>query len=123
MKGFWYMIEVMLAGIIMIGFLVTLAGNSLSFQQESLDMRGFEILHDLDDQGILRSYAIDNNHSGLNSQIKLSRYNHSIQICDQSNNCVGSIPTADNVWAGNYIIISGEGDYNPRTVKLYMWKL
>ena len=123
MKGFWYMIEALLAGIILIGFLVMLVGNSVIIPQDDLSLKGYEILHDLDDQEILRDYVADLNHSGLNSQIKLASYNHSIQICDQGNNCVGNIPSADNVWVGNYYIIAGGGEYDPYLVKLFMWRI
>lgn len=123
MKGFLYMIEAMLAGIILIGFLMTLAGNNLTLLGDDMSLRGYEILHDLDGQGILRQYAVDGNYSGLNSQIKLISYNHSVQICDQGNVCTGSMPSADNVWVGNYYIIAGEGTYEPYLVKLYMWRL
>lgn len=117
------MIEAVLAGIILIGFLLVLAGSNLSLPRDDLSLKGYEILHDLDYQGILRPYVVEGNHSGLNSQISLVSYNHSVQICDQGGSCVGSMPSADNVWVGNYYIIAGETDYEPYLVKLYMWRL
>ncbi|UCD07908.1 MAG: hypothetical protein JSW41_03005 [Candidatus Aenigmatarchaeota archaeon] len=123
MRGFWYMIEAILAGIIMISFLLVLAVGYGKVPGEYVSLKGYEILHDLDQQGVLRSYVIDGNYSGLGSQIKLFEYNHSVQICDQAGNCSGSMPDAANVWIGNYYIIAGEDQYQPYLIKLYMWRL
>ncbi len=117
------MIEAILAGIIMISFLLVLALGYGKVPGEYVSLKGYEILHDLDQQGILRSYVIDGNYSGLESQIKLFEYNHSVQICDQTGNCSGSMPDAANVWIGNYYIIAGEDQYQPYLIKLYMWRL
>jgi hypothetical protein len=123
MKGFWYMIEAILAGIILMGFLLVLAGGYVRVPGEPVGLKGYEILHDLDRQGMLRPYVLDGNHSGLNSRIRLFGYNHSVQICGQSGSCSGSVPDAGNVWVGNYYIIAGENQYQPYLVKLLMWSL
>lgn len=125
MRGFWYIIEAMLAGIILIGFLLALAGGYLKLPYDDISLRSYGILHELDQQDMLRGYVSDWNYSGLNSQISLFGYNHSVQICDQSGSCAGNRPGASgagDVWAGNYII-SGDENYQPRLVRLYMWRL
>ncbi len=122
MRGFWYMIEAVLAGLIIIGFLLSLANGYISTPVEDPGLKSYSVLHELDQQDVLRGHAEDWNYSGLNSQISLFGYNHSIQICDQSGNCAGTRPVAGNVWAGNYII-AGNDIYQPRLVRLYLWRL
>jgi hypothetical protein len=121
MRGFWYMIEVVIAGIILIGFLLFVSGVYANIPEQDISIRGYSILHELDHQGVLRGYVNDGNYSGLNSQIILFGYNHSVQICDQGGNCLGNSPDADNVWVGNYMV-AGDQNYNPKLVKLYMWR-
>ncbi len=122
MRGFWYMIEAVLAGIILLGFLIMLTSGYVSVPREDMSLKGYGILHELDQQGILRAYAVTGNYSGLNSRIRLFGYNHSVQICNQMGSCLGSMPNAENVWVGNYAI-AGEDQYNPKLVKLYVWRL
>ena len=122
MKGFWYIIEGVLAGIILIGFLLVLASGYARFPAEDIGLRSYRILHELDQQGMLGSYAANNDYQGLNSQISLFGYNHSVQICSQSGICMGSAPDAGDVWVGNYMI-SGLDAYNPKLVRLYIWRL
>ncbi|MBL7206115.1 MAG: hypothetical protein ISS36_00780 [Candidatus Aenigmarchaeota archaeon] len=115
MRGFWYTLEAVLAGILLIGFL--LAVNTFYLSPRTSEPQPYLILKGLDEQGILRAYAVADDYSGLNSQIDTA-YNHSVEIC--STGCVGEKSEADNVFVGRYFV-SGENSYDPKEVRLYLW--
>lgn len=121
MRGFWYMIEAVLAGIILIGFLLSVSVTYADVPESDISLRGYSILHELDQQGILKGYVAEGDCPGLDSQITLLGYDHSIQICGQSGECIGSRPDADNIWIGNYLV-AGDDAYEPNLVKLYIWR-
>jgi hypothetical protein len=122
MRGFWYTLEAAMGVTIILSFLFLLATN-LNVQKvpEDLEIKAQELLKDLDDKGLLRSYAVAKNWSGLNSQINYYSHNHTVQICDSEGTCVGSVPEGSNVWVGSYII-AGDSGYNPLVVKLYLYR-
>jgi len=121
MRGFWHLVDAVLASIILLGFVVVMGQNiAVMPQEEPLNYLAFEELMELDEQGILRDHAIAMDYAGLNSHVTLYVYNHSIEICDSSDNCVGERPEDKNVWVGTYVI-SGKDAYDPHTVKLYVW--
>ncbi len=122
MRGFWYLVEALIGGIVLMAFLVTI-GSVYLFSTPSPDInaRAYVILHNLDRQDLLRNYTVALDYNGLNSQIDIAAYNHSIQICDTGGTCAGQAPSADNVWTGGYII-SGYNSYEPYEVKLYLWE-
>lgn len=119
MKGFWHTLEAAVGVIIILSFLFLLTSNP-QYQSEDLKTKAMELLRDADNRGILRTYAISKNWSGLNSNIRYYTYNHTIEICD-FNRCYGILPNASNVWVGSYII-SGKDDYNPLLIKLYIYR-
>jgi hypothetical protein len=122
MKGILYMVEAVLAGIILIAFLAALKAVYLDPNpQHEYGVRAHQILRDLDERGILRPYAEDNNYAGLNNLISSTYLEHGIRICDSSWSCAGTVPNATDVWAGTYII-AGNDSFSPRTVKLYLWR-
>lgn len=121
MRGFWYVIEAVLAGIIIFGFLAMLGRTYITLPDPTdLSITGYETLKSLDDQGLLRSYVVDKNYTGLNSIIKIGRYSHSIKICGYSGTCVGPDPNATNIWVAVYII-GGNESYSPHEVRLLIW--
>ena len=122
MKGIWYMLEALLAGIILITFLVTLKAVYLSMTpQEEASTEAYITLKELDENGLLRDYAVANDYNSLNNEISLYYYNHSVEICNSQGSCFGEKPESENVWVGSYII-SGSSGFAPRTVKLYLWR-
>ena len=122
MKGVIFTLEAVIAGTILITFLVFIVSNfSPPPQEGDLTIRAYEILEGLDNQGILRNYTVNQDFDGLNSQVKFFSANHSIQICDLSGSCVGTIPNASDIFTGTYII-AGNESYNPFYVKLYLWR-
>lgn len=111
MRGFWYTLEAVIAGIILIGFL---AGIGFHSSDNSLETKAFEILKGLDEQQLLRQKALSDDYSGLNALINTT-YNHMIEICDAD--CVGEKQNAKNVFVGRYFI-SGNSF---KEVRLYLW--
>lgn len=123
MKGFWHIVDAVLACIILIGFLVTLSGTIIITPENSgFNRLPYTFLKGLDEKGVLRNHTVALDTQALEDEIILYSYNHSVQICDSSNNCTGSVPSSKNIWTGTYII-SGNHTYDPYTVKLYIWRL
>ena len=120
MKGFWYTVEAIIAGIVVIGFLIViskgifLAPNIGIYQTEAMD-----ILDDLYNKGYLRDYAVLQDNDTLDSLIS-TEYNHTIQICNSVGVCTGNKPSQDNLLLGMYFV-GGKSTYNPYIVKLYLW--
>ena len=122
MKGIWYMVEALVAGMVLITFLVTLKATFLSATpQEEASFEAYTILKELDESGNLRSYAVANDFNGLNSEINIYYYDHLVEICNPQGTCFGTKPTADNVWVGSYAV-SGDSGFAPRIVNLYLWR-
>lgn len=116
------MLEALIAGIILITFLVTLKATYLSATpEEDASITAYTTLKQLDDSGLLRSGAAAYDYDSINSEIKLYFYNHTIEICNAQGTCYGRKPSSDNVWIGSYFI-SGDDSYSPRTVNLYLWR-
>jgi uncharacterized membrane-anchored protein len=121
MKGFWYIVEAVLAAIIILGFLLAISGKYIDQGSVSdVSLKGYSILKSLDERDVLRNYTVNLDYNGLNSEIRLFTYNHSIQICDFSGSCVGERPNITDLWVASYII-SGDSQYQPYEVKLYIY--
>jgi len=120
-KGFWFTVESIIACSIIVSFLLV-AAKFYVIPAESADLseKAYEILEGLDKQDILRNYTVSHDYSGLNSEVRLFIYNHSVQICDQAGTCYGPEPAGRNIWAATYII-SGYQNYSPHEIKLYVW--
>ena len=114
------MLEAVIAGMIIIIFVMNISSgmHGLALQPD-MSGKGYIILSNLDVQGKLRNYTTARDFAGLESEIEIFGYNHSVQICDPSG-CAGSMPDAGNVWTANYIV-AGDISFDPATVKLYIW--
>jgi hypothetical protein len=119
-KGFWHIVDAVLASIIIISFLALMGRGVIAPQPQGMDALAYDLVRGLDERGLLRSHAVTLNSTGLDSHVVLHGYSHSIRICDHSGNCTGSVPAADNVWTGNYLV-AGNHTYDPHSVKLYIW--
>ena len=119
-KGFIYTLEAVIAGIIVISLLAVFSYEP-RIQDEGLYLKAYELLEGLDNQGLLRNYTVNEDYTGLDSEVRFFSANHSVQICDRSGSCVGSVPAGINVFSGTYII-AGDDSYDPQYVKLYLWR-
>lgn len=123
MRGIWYVLESIMAAVIMIGFL-TMIGSVYIAKPYPTDMasKAYDMLEGMDNRGVLRNYTETLNYTGIASEIELYTYNVTAQICDYAGSCVGSAPSANDVWTGTYLV-AGLSTYQPREVRLYIWPL
>lgn len=121
MKGFWRTVESAIAVIIMLTFLLTVGGVYIVSDDTDISPIGYEKLRDLDGMGELRPYAVSWDYESINSRISIPGHNHSISICDQGGVCNGTYPDSGSVAVSTYII-SGDYSYEPRELRLYIWK-
>lgn len=120
-KGFWRTLESVLAVMILVFFMLMLGANYiLQLPEVDLPKTGYEILNDMDNRGVLRPYAVNNQTEALESEISITGYNHTVQICNLEGVCLGEEPGGQNVWVSTYLI-SGWNTYKPREVKLFIW--
>jgi len=122
MKGVWFTMESAIACIIIGIFLLTVTGGYI-VDSRPVDVSAitFDSLHGLDDRGILRGYATSLDYDGLNSEILIAGYNHSVNICDSVGTCTGPTASGNQVWVGSYFI-AGDSNYHPLEVKLFVWE-
>lgn len=114
------MLESVFAGILLIGFVLFIAQGYA--QANSMDGHDFgRVLPDLDQRGLLRGYVYSGDLEGLESEIRLYGFGHSVQVCAPSGSCKGSMPVHENVWVTSYFL-SGNDSFQPREVRLYAWK-
>jgi hypothetical protein len=114
------MLEAVIAGVIIFGFLAAIGQIYMSPGQGDFNIQAYQSLKSLDEQGILRAYAVSGDWGGLNNQVRIYSRNHTVEICQASGSCAGQRPEGANVWVGNYLI-SGDQSYQPLLVKLYLW--
>ncbi len=114
------MLESMFAGLILIGFMLYLAHGYA--QASSADQHDFGwVLPELDNQGLLRGHVYSGDLAGLEDEITLYGFGHSVQVCNPSGACLGSVPQEESVWVSGHFL-SGDGTFQPREVRLYAWK-
>ena len=121
-KGYWHLVDAILASLILMGFLVVVARPAISVPEpENMNEIAYGLLEGLNDQGYMRTYAASHNYTELNSKIRFYSHNHSIQICDYGGSCYGSVPSEKNVWVATYLL-AGDSVYSPMTVRLFLWE-
>ncbi|MBI4020835.1 MAG: hypothetical protein HY369_01190 [Candidatus Aenigmarchaeota archaeon] len=118
MRGFWFMVEAALAGLILTAFVAFLVSTNLSAAETDYTAIAYTILADLNEQDLLKPLAQSGNFSGINSLLTIASVNHTVQICTPQA-CTGPAPTGTNVWVGSYLV-PGVGIYNPKEVRLYL---
>jgi hypothetical protein len=119
MRGYVFMLESVLAGILLVGFMLFLAHSYTQARPYEPDFS--DVLTELDDQELLRGYAYSGDASGLEAEISLPGYSHSVQLCDSAGSCTGEIPNQREVRVSSYFL-AGETDLEPMEVKLFVWQ-
>ena len=119
MRGFVFMLEAVFAGIILVGFMIFLAGNynAASDSQENM-FSG--VLTELDDRDILRGYAYSGDTQSIEDELRNYGYSMDVVLCDASS-CTGNPPEKDTVWVSSYLF-SGDDTVDPLEVRLYAWE-
>lgn len=120
MKGFWRTMESVFAVIILMSFMLSLAGIYIGTDEPDMSSAGYGMLKELDSRGDLRSYVVSGDYSGLEAKISIPGHKHTVKICDYDGNCVGEYPDSQNIVLSTYII-SGDSSYEPYEVRLYIW--
>ncbi|MEM5871374.1 MAG: hypothetical protein QW051_00710 [Candidatus Aenigmatarchaeota archaeon] len=123
MKGFWRTLESVFSILLILSFLLIVT-NSIRTQIKTYSEPvsiGYEILKQLDSEDLLRPLAINGEYEKINEKIILEGFNHSIVICDERGECIGTYnKNANNIFVSTYII-SGDENYKPLEIRLYMW--
>ncbi len=120
MRGFWYIIESVLAAVIVISFLMVISAKYTgSVQPDNPAQNAFLALEALDHRDSLRNYTVAMDYEGLNSQVPIYNYNHTIQICNYGGTCKGVRPNSTTVWTASYLV-AGKDEYRPYIVRLYL---
>ena len=122
MKGFWRVMESVVAVLMLLSFLSVAGGVYFAKTEGGADLAstGYEKLKQLDEGDGLRPYAAANDTAAINAQIELPGYNHSIVLCAPSGVCIGNYTSSKNVIVSSYVI-AGNSSYAPTEVRLYIW--
>lgn len=126
-KGFVYTLEVLIAvGIIVIAAVVMFKNVPSKAETDiaTLKTQGFHALRYMDDTGLLRKYANDDNESLVENDLKAlmpSTVNFEAQICGSS--CSdANVPDDKDVVSIDYYISGYRTEYMEKRVKLWIWK-
>ncbi|MBI4175812.1 MAG: hypothetical protein HY518_01290 [Candidatus Aenigmarchaeota archaeon] len=122
MRGVWYALEAIFAGVIIISFLITLRATFLhTTSPQEIAVKGYNELRSLDEEGILRPYAVAGNVEAINNEIDIFGFGHSVQVCDYTGTCIGAAPDVADVFIATYLI-SGDVDFEPYVIRLFIYK-
>lgn len=122
MRGMLYTLEAILATVMILVGIVSIF--PIQEQKETIfsDV-GRSCLSYLDQNGLLRHYAVN----GMEAELASSLRNclpqvtdFSVKICSSSN-CTASIPGEETVYLSSYLI-AGENSYNKKLVELWVWR-
>ena len=120
MRGFWHILEAVIAGMIVMLFLTTLVKQpTAGTAPKDLTEQAYQLLHGLEKQEALRTLAANNDAVGVASAVRYAAANRTAQVCDYDGACAGGRPNATQVWSGTYIF-AGRNSYSPREVRLYL---
>jgi hypothetical protein len=120
MRGYVFILEAVFAGLILLGFMLYLAQGYTQSRSGPEQDFGW-VLPELDQMSLLRGHVYSGDIQGLEGEIAIYGFNHSVQVCDPSGGCLGQIPQARDVWVSAYFL-AGEDSYQPREVRLYVWE-
>ncbi len=126
LKGIMHMIEVIIAITMILTFLLVLRSKLQPATDTGIEQAvAAQALKALDAQGILRSYAIDENHLGLNTQADLvvpADLNHTVRFCYLGDRCVGDALPDRNVFTASYVIAGNSTYFKPAQILLHIWR-
>ncbi|MDI6720994.1 MAG: hypothetical protein QMD85_01295 [Candidatus Aenigmarchaeota archaeon] len=127
MKGFVYMLEVLIAiGIVIVSAVIMFRDVPQKAETEisSLKNHGFYALKYLDDTGVLRNYVIQNNESLAENDVKAilpTTVNLEAEICGST--CSdANVPNSKDTVSVDYFISGYRKDYLEKRVKLWIWR-
>jgi len=125
-KGMMHMIEVIIAITMILSFLVILRSTLDPTEDTGREQAmAFQAMQSLDRQGILRSYAIDEDYLGLNTevdQIIPDDFNHSVRFCYMGENCIGDALPDRNIFTASYVIAGNATNFKPVEILVHIWR-
>ena len=120
------MIEAIIAISMIMTFLIILRSKIQPVEDTGREQAiAAQALSALDNQNLLRSYAIDENHLGLNTQadqVVPAEFNHTIRFCYLGDRCVGDALPDRNIFTASYVIAGNETYFKPAQVLLHVWR-
>lgn len=126
-KGYLYTLEAMIAALIIMSTVVVLYINPQGkpqFEASTLKDRGYACLKYLDNKGLLRYYAIQNNSQSLQAELQSclpNLANFTTSFCTTSVNCTATeLPGNKTIVLADYIV-AGQADFQPTLINLYLW--
>ena len=120
MRGFWHMLEAIVAGLLIMLFLVAVVGRPVAkAEPRDLTQRAYEILESLERQGSLPPAADADDYASIEAAISYRAANRSAQVCKFDGTCTGPPPTAKTRWRGTYLH-AGKSGYSPKEVRLFL---
>lgn len=125
-KGMMHMIEAVIAILMIVSFLLVLRSRLQPAGDTGLEQAvAAQALSALDQQNVLRSYAIDENHLGLNAQadqVVPAEFNHTTRFCYLGERCVGDALPDKNVFTASILIAGNQTYFKPAQVLLHIWR-
>ena len=125
-KGMMHMIEVIIAITMILSFLIVMRSRIDTTEDTGMEQAmAFQALQSLDKQGILRSYAIEEDFNGLNTQldgiipVDLS---HTIRFCYLGENCTGGTLPDKNIFTAAYVVAGNATNFKPVEILLHIWR-
>ncbi len=126
MKGFAYVLEAMIAALLILSVLVSVypfQKQQESFETVTIKEKGYFCMKDLDSRGLLRYYALSNNTDSIRTYIQncLPRsLNFSVSFCQS---CTPDIPRNKTIVSINYLIAGEAATFQPTNANLFLWSL
>ncbi len=120
-KGFEKTLEAAIAIVlILVSMVFIFAGEEI--REPQISATGYECLKNLEDQGLLRYYAVNNLEDSLNTSLKTCippLLNYTAKICATSQ-CSAVLPVNRTIFLSSYLI-AGYDSFNPKLVNLWVW--
>ncbi|MBI4177557.1 MAG: hypothetical protein HY516_04280 [Candidatus Aenigmarchaeota archaeon] len=126
LKGIMHMIEAVVAITMIMTFLLLLRSKIQTATDTGLEQAiAAQALKTADKQNLLRGYAIEEDHLGLNAQFDAvvpAEFNHTTRLCYVGDRCIGDALPDKNVFTASYVIAGNETYFKPAQILLHIWR-
>jgi len=122
MKGMMHTLEAVLGSVlVLVGIMMIFPVQQVS--EINFSEVGYSCLNYLDQNGLLRYYAINNMNTELNDSLRLClppTSNFKFRVCSVTDCIDDNIPYDKAVYLSSYLI-AGENYYNKKIINLWVW--
>ena len=131
-RGIIRVIEASLAILIIAGAVLLLYSRTQTSQEEDLTRTLFPILEEISKNNTLRDKIVSGDaqsiqliNSIVDEKIKNPSLNYSVYICNRNELCnLKAYPnTANNIYSAERIISSTLRSFNPKKIKIFLWRI